>query len=343
MNQRTKKEQPPIIPGNNKDNNQGFALMIVIVIMLLASFLASQLILSVRTELIISQNVKARSLGTYLAEAGINMGIFRLFDKPIDIPDFGVEDEWLTFFKGFSYEFFLPAGRVTYYVVSEEGKIDLNKSPVGLINLFLKYQLGTNDDEDERFLIITDSLADWRDNDDLHRLNGAESEYYKELDDPYIARNGKIEDPSEFFLIQGTRDLAGKFDAMDVFSVYNTTGKINFNNLTPTMLDFISGGNKETIMTYRDAKKEFNGNLTASMASEILGEQRFAELQSYLSFGNEKSEYYYVVGTGQPGMEALEMSDEETLPKKVPGSKNSLLLKKKGSAYTILAWQERYI
>lgn len=327
---------------DNGGNSRGFALMIVIVIMLLASFLASQLVMKARTELLILHNIKARSQGAYLAEAGTNMSIFRLFDKPIDIPDFGEEEEWLHFFEGFNYEFFLPMGRVTYYAVSESGKIDLNKSPMGLIKLFLMYQLGC-DEDDERLLTITDSLQDWRDTDDLHRLSGAESEYYQELDDPYIARNGKIEDPSEFFLINGTEELVGKFDAMDVFTVYNSKRTINFNSLTPAMLDFVSGGNKEAVTAYRDAKKEYSGKIPRTIFSEILGEERDGEIRTYLTNSTGTNKYYYVVGTGQLGVVESDALEEEK-PKKVPGSKNSILLKKRGSAaYTILAWQERYI
>ena len=246
--------------------------MIVIVVMLLASFLASQLILNVKTELLITQNVKARVMGSYLAEAGTNMAIFRVLgQKPLDIPAFGEEEEWRLFFEGFQYEFFLPTGRVTYYAVNETGKIDLNKSPLRLIKLFLEYKLGA--EKEEEIDIILDSLLDWRDPDDLHRLNGAESEFYQGLDDPYTARNGPIKDVNEFFLINGTEGLAGQFDAMTVFSVYNTAGKINFNSLTPAMLNFVTNNNSEMIAAYREAKKEFHGRLPSALDIEILGEE----------------------------------------------------------------------
>lgn len=315
--------------------------MIVIVVMLLASFLASQLILKVRTELLISQNIKARVVGNYLAEAGMNLSIFRVLgQKPIDLPAFGEEEEWLTFFEGFQYEFFLPLGRVTYYAVNESGKIDLNKSPPRLVELFLEYKLGA--EKEEEIDTIMDSLMDWRDSDDLHRFNGAESEFYQELDDPYIARNGRIEDVNEFFLINGTETLAGQFDAMDVFSVYNTGGKLNFNSLTPAMLNFVTNNNAEMITTYREAKKEFNGKLTSSIASEILGEERFGELRPYMTFTSGKNNYFFIVGTGQPGLEENTLAEGET-PQKAPGSQNSIVIKKSGSNYTIITWQERYI
>ena len=324
-------------------DNKGFALMIVIVVMLLASFLASQLILSVKTELVISQNVKSRIIGNYLAEAGMNMAIFRVLGQtPLDLPAFGEEEEWLHFFEGFQYEFFLPLGRVTYYAVSESGKIDLNRSPPRLIELFLEYKLG--EEKEEEIATIMDSLLDWRDNDDLHRLNGAESEFYESLDDPYIARNGALEDVNEFFLIHGTESLAGQFDAMDVFSVYNAqnNGKININSLTPAMLNFLSNNNSEAVEAYREAKKEFEGKLPLSVMTEILGEERYGELSPFFTNTSSANKFFFIVGTGQPGLEENAALDPES-PRKTAGSQNSVIIQKNGTNYTFMTWQERYI
>jgi len=131
---------------------------------------------------------------------------------------------------------------------------------------------------------------------------------------------------------------------MDVFSVYNdkSGGKINFNSLTPAMLDFVTGGNAEAATAYREAKKEYNGTVPSALAMEIMGEDRFSLISPYLTFSTGGSDYYYVVGTGEPGLVATEDLVEEK-PQKTPGSRNSVLIKKRGSAYTILAWQERYI
>ena len=329
---------------SQSQGNQGFALMIVIVVMLLASFLASQLIFKVKAELVIAHNVKSRAIGNYLAEAGVNLGIFRLLDKPKELPDFGEEEEWDNFFEGFEYELFLENGRVAYYVANESGKIDLNKSNQVLIELFLEYHLG--EESEDQIAMIVDSLLDWRDSDDLHRLNGAESETYEGLDDPYIAKNGPITDPSEFFLVNGTDSMREKFHAMDIFTVYNTAGKINFNSLTPAMLDFLTAGDNEKMEAYREAKKEFSGKLSSSLASEILGD-RFAELSPYMTYSSGNVQYYYVVGSGQPGLtesdgEESEM-DEDAPKTKVPGARNSVLIKKESSKYTYIAWREVYI
>lgn len=333
------------VPGLElKTGQQGFALVLVIIVILLASFLASQLIMQVRTELTVSHNIKARVSGHFLAEAGLSLALFRLLDRPLETPVIGTEEDWEDFYEGYEYQVFLPKGKVTYYVASEGGKIDLNKSPPGLLELFLQYQLG--EDNEEAIATVVDSLQDWRDNDDLYRENGAESEFYGALNDPYIARNGKIEDPADFFLIKGTRPMLGKFYAQEIFTVHSTDGKINFNSLTPAMLDFLTGGDKEKAALYHDAKVEFKGRLSAAIASEILGD-RYEKFLPYLTYATANNPYYFVVGTGYAGVEQeaepQDLVEDRPAAPKDPGTVDSMIIKKEGGGFTRLAWQERFI
>lgn len=332
--------------GEAGESNRGFALVVVIIVVLMASFLASQLIMQVRTELAVSYNIKRRVSGHFLALAGVNIGLFRILDRPLDVPAIGAEEDWQDFIQGYEYQVFLPQGKATYYVTSEGGKIDLNRSPQALIELFVQYQLG--EEKEEEIATVIDSLLDWRDNDDFYREYGAESEYYGSLDDPYIPRNGKILDPADFFLIRGTGAMAGKFSVNEVFTVYSTDGRINFNSLTPAMLDFLTGGDKEKADAYYSAKEEFRGQLSPAMASEILGDN-YVKFQPYLTYGTPNNPYYYVVGTGYAGVTQDQVQVEEAAveegaasPKK-SGTIDSMIIKKHGNAFICLAWQERYI
>jgi general secretion pathway protein K len=328
------------VKGLTGQDNRGFALVVVIIVLLLASFLASQLILQVRTELAVSHNIKARVAGHFLAEAGLSLGLFRLLDRPLEVPPLGPEEDWDGFYEGYEYQVYLPKGKVTYYVTSEAGKIDLNTAPQPLVELFLQYQLG--EENEEAIFTVIDSLLDWKDPDNDHHLNGVENDYYEGLKDPYIARNGKIEDPADFFLINGTRPMIGRFSAHEVFTVYNQGGKINFNSLTPAMLDFLTGGDKEKAAAYREAKIEFKGQLSAGTAAEILGDQ-YEKFQPYLTFGASNTQYYMIVGTGYAGVEqeeTVEDGGEDVVPK-TPGTEDSMIIKKDVNGFTCLAWQER--
>ena len=49
-----------------------------------------------------------------------------------------------------------------------------------------------------------DAIIDWRDSDDLHRLHGAEDEYYMKLPEPYHAKNGPFDSVDELLQAQVT-------------------------------------------------------------------------------------------------------------------------------------------
>ena len=314
----------------NQNSDKGFAVMIVIVIMLLVSFLAAQLILNVRTELKVAFNAKQRATGLALANAGVNLGLFRILDKPLSY----INEDYETFHEAYEYAVYLPSGRVSYMVVNESGKIDLNRIDDSLFKIFLEYM----EVEDEDQEVIVDSVKDWADSDDLHRLNGAEKDIYEELDDPYIPRNGRIQDPSEFFLVYGTDKLAKKFKARDFFTVHNTNRKINFNSLTPSMLAFLAEGDEEKMQAYRDAKEEF-GDLNLSHARLILGNERFDRCSPFLINKTSNNKYYTVIAKGEPGVVAEEQ-EEEDLKKKKPVLTVTALVQITGSKVRYLSWQE---
>jgi len=74
----------------------------------------------------------------------------------------------------------------------------LNISDATLLKNVL-LQIGVDEVNAREFV---DSLADWKDKNDLSRLNGAESAYYKQQQKSYTARNGFLQDLSEVALIR---------------------------------------------------------------------------------------------------------------------------------------------
>jgi general secretion pathway protein K len=50
--------------------------------------------------------------------------------------------------------------------------------------------------------IIIDSIMDWKDPDDLYRLSRAKSGYYQSLENPYSAKNSRLETPEEVILVR---------------------------------------------------------------------------------------------------------------------------------------------
>ncbi|HIJ78344.1 MAG TPA: hypothetical protein HPP69_03380 [Deltaproteobacteria bacterium] len=317
-----------MIPSNNSGaDDRGFALLVVIVVMLMVSFLASQLILALRTEQQIAYNLKQRDRALFLAEAGVNLALFRLLDKA---PTEEENEEFGPMLAGYDYTTLLENGRISYSMTSESGKMDLNNVPLGLLELFLSHQGLT----EEEIAIISDSLLDWRDADNLHRLNGAEQEFYMDLHDPYLPRNGRIKEPDEFFLINGTAAVTGKFTADAAFTVHNPQKTINFNSLTPVMLDFVMAGDNDRKQAYREAQDVYT-TLNKAMARQIIGDERFALLEPYLSYNQGTNRYYTISATGRAGADPQGES-----PPNRPGLTVKALVRLLTDNYQIIAWKE---
>jgi general secretion pathway protein K len=312
-------------------NQRGFALLVVIVVLLLVSLLASQLILQVKTELRSAANSREAAADRLLAEGGISLALFRLLDKP----EPGTEPEWwevADFSLGRNYEIILPAGKIEYYALDETGKINLNATSAGLMVMFLEYQ-GLKPEE---ISVVMDSLQDWRDNDNLTRLNGAEQEYYEKLDPTYIPRNGNFEDPAEFFLLRGTESLQGRFDPHEVFTVYNPGSRLNVDSLSPPVLEFLVGGDQELVKQYRELK-ESGGKVTALQAQQLIGPEKFASMRNYLGFNQKSSPFYSIVARGWGGVEAEKPAGTR------PGTVVMVQVKLEKDGFNYLSWREKYL
>ena len=310
-------------------NNRGFALLVVIMVLLLASFLASQLSLDVRTEQRLAANAKERDRAAILAEAGFNIALFRLMDKPIDLE---AESEYGRLVPGRQYTHPLKGGQVRYHAVNESGKIDLNAGDPRLLELFLRYRKLSL----MQATVVLDALQDWRDPDNLLRLNGAEQEYYMNLPEPYIPRNGRIEDPGEFFLLRGADLLAGEFSADEVFTVHNPEKGINVNSLTPAMLDFVVDGDEARRQAYHEAR-QLQTTFNAAMIRQIIGERRFAELEPFFRYEEGMASLFYTITTtGQAG------GPDGAERQGAAGLTINALVRVLANGYQILSWQERY-
>ncbi len=301
-------------------DQSGVALVVVIVVMLVASFLASQLTLSVRAEQHVTINQLERSQAAFLAEAGINNALFRLLDKPLLVED----EEEEKMLHGHLYEGNLESGTFSYRTINESGKMNINTVSPRLLELFLEH-FGLEPVEIET---VRDSMSDWQDSDNLHRLNGAEQNFYEELEEPYTPRNGRMEDPSEFFLVRGTELLKDKFQAEDVFTIYNTTKKINFNSLSPTMLDFVMAGDEDRKEAYREAQGVYT-TLNQAMARQLMGDEQFDQLKSFLSFTADKNIYLTINATGKTNQGKT-------------GITASALIRLLANGYQIMSWKEGY-
>src|SRR5262249_3431775 len=128
-------------------------------------------------------------------------------------------------------------GTFSYRITDEEARLNLNTSPPDRIDHLLQ-GLGLTKMERDT---ISDSLQDWRDANDEHRLNGAESDdYYLKLPVPYRAHNATLESVTELLQIKGvTPEMyygrEGVRGLADLVTV-KTPGQININTASPEVL-----------------------------------------------------------------------------------------------------------
>ena len=96
----------------------------------------------------------------------------------------------------------LGGGQFTYCITDEEGRINLNYQTDGRS---LQQAAGGHGGRAEPTgTTISDSLLDWKDANEEHRLNGAESEdTYLKLPVPYRSKNGNLESVSELVQVKG--------------------------------------------------------------------------------------------------------------------------------------------
>ncbi|RMF21745.1 MAG: hypothetical protein D6760_08810 [Deltaproteobacteria bacterium] len=122
-----------------------------------------------------------------------------------------------------------PAIEVEVRAFSEDGKVPLNALRVdeSVLRLILT-NLGY---DDETAATVSDSILDWRDEDDLHRESGAEDRYYESLPRPYESKDGRFDAIEELLLVRGvTRDMFFGNDERpglrDIFTIFSRRANV---------------------------------------------------------------------------------------------------------------------
>jgi general secretion pathway protein K len=190
---------------------------------------------------------------------------------------------------------------------NESGKVNLNRAGGPL----LKMMLNNFEIEDTDKNIIVDSIMDWRDKGNFHRVNGAKDEYYLSLPQPYKCKNGDFTSIEELLLVRGVTPEIFYGGLKDMVAVYQDkeTGterdnlrragfdfnRININAASPQMLRALPRMTEDmvqAIMKYRE-KKDFR---SLSDLSLIVGSEVYAAISPYITLS--LSPYYTIKSVG---------------------------------------------
>jgi general secretion pathway protein K len=226
--------------------DRGFVLIAVLLTLTLMAVIVTELAFSARLEASMVRSYRDRVLARHLAEAAVQQAM-REIATPSQVAALD-ETGQLVFYRalpGQTTPTPLPAlprvrvalgpGEFSYRLIDESARLALNLGADRLGQLL--EALGVERAERD---IITDSVQDWRDADELHRLHGAESDFYLALPVPYRARNGNIQDAAELRQIRGvTSELyAGGGDRPGLGELVTAAAvnTVNLNTASPLVL-----------------------------------------------------------------------------------------------------------
>lgn len=198
--------------------NAGIALVQVLIISIVLSMLAIFITQTVKQQIDVTQSIQTRTkLATKIesVEANILHLLATNHLSPYINHQNNVLNNWNFYGKPFNYD-----ENTTIVIQDKTSLLSLNYTNKRL-TLRILDMLGLSPHETRTFM---DSLADWKDKDDLTRLNGAESGYYlKEGIEP--PRNGYLQSLEEVQLIKFSDKLTfeqwKKYFSVELVSQFN--------------------------------------------------------------------------------------------------------------------------
>lgn len=222
--------------------DEGVALIIVLLLLALLLTIVGEFAQAMRLEAVTVTNFRSAISEAWLAEAGVQRAIAEILPDAL-AHQLDVHGALLfrrtrlgTSTAPTRLDVRLDPGRMSYRITDESARLNLNRVPRDILDRLLQEAGVEKTDRD----VIVDSIQDWRDPNDEHRLNGAESDYYLGLPVPYRSKNADFDSVDELLLVRGvTRELLygrpgtpGLIEHLTVFG----TGAVNVNTASPAVL-----------------------------------------------------------------------------------------------------------
>lgn len=227
--------------GNRPGREGGFALMITLWSLVFLIVVAMSFSFSTRRGSASTRNFKEETEAYYHAVSAYEESLkYLLSDKDLSV-DF--IDEGGLFWTDTERQ--TAAGQRTsegaeirVNITDEESRLNINMLNEYALGRLFKY-VGVPEEE---IAGLVDSLYDWRDADGLHRLSGAEDEYYGSLETSYAAKNALLDAPEELLLIKGFKPeyLYGGEGSSALYPMITTFGKgLNINTVSYAVLEML--------------------------------------------------------------------------------------------------------
>jgi general secretion pathway protein K len=233
-------------------NQRGVALILVLWVFIFLFVVAFDFSAAVREEATAAQRFSDETQGYYLALAGFERGLYDfLRQQPASAPQTPAPNK-SDLFDGSWRDVNFGGGGFRVRLIDEGGKINLNR-----VNEDTLRRIFTNLGIDNaRRDILVDSIMDWRDPDDLHRTNGAESDYYLAQSPAYTAKNGPLDSVEDLLWIRGMTpelyfgyeaandsapDNAPRIALKDIFTVDSPIDRVNLRTASAEVIHAVMG------------------------------------------------------------------------------------------------------
>lgn len=170
--------------------NCGLALLSVLWVLTLLALMAATFMRASLTEVNLARNLLEQTQAEALADAGVYWAVVML-SEPVSNGGWWID--------GQVHSLRVEDGEVRVAIDDEGGKIDLNKAGRELLRaLFLA--LGETPEHSDA---LADATMDFRDQDNLRQVNGAEDDDYRAAGLAYDAKDAPFEDVSELQQVFG--------------------------------------------------------------------------------------------------------------------------------------------
>ena len=222
---------------------RGIALVLVLWGVTLLAVIAASFAFSMRTGTVSAQNMLSSARAATLADAGVQRALYELF-KPA-----GDNQRWLG--NGMEHPWEFGGARISVMIQDISGRIDLNTAPDALLQGLFK-SVGL---DDEKSSALLDVILDWRDSDDLRRLNGAEAADYLAAGLKYKPANAPFETVDELQRVLGmTPQLYAQL--ADALTVYSKQAGVNPAVASRKVLLAIPGVDEATVDSYLASRRD---------------------------------------------------------------------------------------
>jgi len=249
-------------------SERGVALIAVLWIFIFLFAIAMDFSVSVREEGFAAHRYAEEAEDYYSAIAGFQSALYEIVGQSFQQTRATPQASYL--FDGQWRDGKVGEAAFRFRLIDEGGKINLNRvDEETLKRIFVNLGI-----EEPQGSALAGSIMDWRDEDDLHRTNGAESDYYSSLTPGYTAANGPFTSVEELLWVKGmtpaiffgSRDNGAEpVGLKDIFSVDSPFDRVNLRTARPKVIHGLTGLSLEKSRSFVQERERLSEKTMADL------------------------------------------------------------------------------